>query len=60
MRQEPDIEATPAQPSLTAVEPSGGDRASDELVIADDLLPEDLLARPPYALGWTNGSSTPA
>jgi mycofactocin precursor len=42
MRQQPDIEATPAQPRLTAVEPSGGDRASDEPVIADDLLVEEV------------------
>jgi mycofactocin precursor len=38
IRQHPVIEAAPAQPTLTADEPAGGDPANDEPVIADDLL----------------------
>jgi mycofactocin precursor len=41
MRQHPVIEAAPAQPTLTADEPAG-DPASDEPVIADDLLVEEV------------------
>jgi mycofactocin precursor len=42
MRQHPVIEAAPAQPTLTAGEPAGGDRSGDEPVIADDLLVEEV------------------
>jgi mycofactocin precursor len=42
MRQYPVIEATSAQPTLTANEPAGGDCASDEPLIADDLLVEEV------------------
>jgi mycofactocin precursor len=42
MRQHPVIEAAPAQPTLTADEPAGGDRAGDEPVLADDLLVEEV------------------
>jgi mycofactocin precursor len=42
MKQQPDIDATPDQPRLTAAEPADGDWARDEPVIADDLLVEEV------------------
>jgi mycofactocin precursor len=42
MRQHPVIEAAPAQPALTADESAGGGPASDEPVLADDLLVEEV------------------
>jgi mycofactocin precursor len=42
MRQQPVTEAAPAQSAVTAGEVAGGDGASDEAVIADDLLVEEV------------------
>jgi mycofactocin precursor len=42
MRQQPGIETELAQPGLTAADPAGGDGASDEPVIADDLVVEEI------------------
>jgi len=40
MTQQAVIEATPAQPTLTGDEPA--DRASDEALVADELLVEEV------------------
>jgi mycofactocin precursor len=45
MTQQAVIEATPDQPTLTADEPAGrdrADRAGDEALIADELLVEEV------------------
>ena len=42
MTQQAVIEATPAQPTLTAGEPADWDRASDEALVADELLVEEV------------------
>ena len=44
MTQQPVIETTPAQPTLTGDEPADhvGDRASDEALVAGELLVEEV------------------